>query len=358
MSNTCFYFLPTWEDTYALKNVGDFCAILSSKYNVILILDSQPIDVPPYNYIVIPGHINGSASAFIRLFFCICIHRTKLIFSYCGYNSNLLIPFIHFMFRPQIFFKADSQSPQLHFPSFRSYVRYKLNLIAYSLSSLIIVESESLKSTFSRLLPNNEVRVFFNLKSRQTNVNEVSLSAASLPTPYLLFSGRLSYLKGIDQCISLLDFLRDTPINIVAVGPITDDFARSSISKAKNDAYLSQRFSHVEFISDYDQLLYYNKHAFASIITSRDEGLPNRIIDSISVGTPVISFDVGNVRSILNPTNSLIVNAGDIESFSSCVRHLLNESLIYSRLRSSTAASYSHILNSTHSITSLFADKL
>ena len=54
---TCLYLLPTWESTYSLKNVGEFCGLISTKYRILLVLSSPPIDKPPFNHVIIPDHI-------------------------------------------------------------------------------------------------------------------------------------------------------------------------------------------------------------------------------------------------------------------------------------------------------------
>ena len=57
------------------------------------------------------------------------------------------------------------------------------------------------------------------------------------------------------------------------------------------------------------ELLYkYYKEAKITLLTSSDEGVPNRMCESIALGTPVISFDVGLVSQVLNKKLGMLLN--------------------------------------------------
>lgn len=358
MPQTCLYFLPTWENTYNLKNVGEFCRHISTKYQVLLVLSSKPIDKPPYGYSILPDHINGGILNSFRLALHLLKIRPALIFSYCGYNSNLVFSLLQPLLRFRTIYKADSQEPDQAPSRFRSFIRHVISKYTYRMSSLIIVESIKLVNLYSALSDSGDVRLYLNVKTNVQASSSKSTYKSRYERPYLLFPGRISFLKGIDSCISLLSYLQDIPLDILAVGPITDQFARSQIAKLNQDPVLRSRFAHIDHIGQYDKLLNYYRNAFATIITSRDEGLPNRIIDSLSVGTPIIAFDVGNVSAILNTENSVVISAGDLDSFASSIRYLYSNYHAYCNLCASTSLSYSRLAESSHSVPTLLDDKL
>jgi glycosyltransferase involved in cell wall biosynthesis len=64
--------------------------------------------------------------------------------------------------------------------------------------------------------------------------------------------------------------------------------------------------------------------ADATVLTSRSEGLPNVLRESLACGTPIVSTDVGSVREIAEPTSSILVQVDDPSSTANAMRDILD----------------------------------
>jgi len=66
----------------------------------------------------------------------------------------------------------------------------------------------------------------------------------------------------------------------------------------------------------HDQLLLEVAYSMADalIIPSREDNLPNTMMESLALGTPVIAFKVGGMPDVLNQTNGVIIDKVSVES--------------------------------------------
>jgi len=59
------------------------------------------------------------------------------------------------------------------------------------------------------------------------------------------------------------------------------------------------------------------------MLTSRNEGTPVALIESLAAGVPVVSTDVGGVRDVVNSDQFGLVTPGDAEALAAAVGVLL-----------------------------------
>jgi glycosyltransferase involved in cell wall biosynthesis len=88
-------------------------------------------------------------------------------------------------------------------------------------------------------------------------------------------------------------------------------------------------FRNVGFYSDEKKLSYLYSAADLFVVTSRNENLPNTIIESMSCGTPTIAFDVGGISDIIDDNvDGLLINKFDTELFARSIKmYFQNESM-------------------------------
>ena len=86
----------------------------------------------------------------------------------------------------------------------------------------------------------------------------------------------------------------------------------------------------------------YSKSAFL-VMTSYSEGFCMAILEALSVGIPVISFDFqfGPKEMIINGSNGLLVKNGDIRSLSESIARLINDNTLREQLASNAKMSVS-----------------
>ena len=129
----------------------------------------------------------------------------------------------------------------------------------------------------------------------------------------ILFVGRLSKEKGIDFLIrSLKELLPRHPglrVRLLGEGPIEKELKDLSASLGISDKVIFQGFVA-------DPIPYYLK-AKVTALPSFSEGFPNVLIESITLGTPIVAFDceTGPSEIVREDFNGYLVELGHQEKF-------------------------------------------
>ena len=72
------------------------------------------------------------------------------------------------------------------------------------------------------------------------------------------------------------------------------------------------------------------------VVCSRFDGRPNVIMESQAMGVPVIASRTGGLPEMMEPGRTgLLVDVGDIASFTSAIQDLLNNSELHEQMRGS-----------------------
>lgn len=109
---------------------------------------------------------------------------------------------------------------------------------------------------------------------------------------YFMFLGRLDKLKGIDKLIIAWKEIRNEELIVVGKGP-----EEEKIKKYINENQINNvKLLGFKEKKDVMELLSYAK---ALIVPSQwYEGFPMTIVEALSVGTPVITTDIGNIKAV------------------------------------------------------------
>lgn len=137
---------------------------------------------------------------------------------------------------------------------------------------------------------------------------------------YFVFVGRLCQQKNI---FSLLDVYSSyqkkggrAQLLIVGDGNLRNDLEKYALEVTKKDS--------VVFLGKIKSPLSIMRNAKATLLTSHYEGFPNVLIESLSVSTPVISFDCpsGPSEIIINKINGYLIPMNDLDGFSNAMLQL------------------------------------
>jgi glycosyltransferase involved in cell wall biosynthesis len=87
------------------------------------------------------------------------------------------------------------------------------------------------------------------------------------------------------------------------------------------------------------------KKAFFTVLTSRFEGFPRVLIESLAVGTPVLSVDceTGPAEIITNGKNGLLVPNNNSTELANAMNNLIFDTELYQSLKNATKNSVSHL---------------
>src|SRR5690606_8547673 len=118
--------------------------------------------------------------------------------------------------------------------------------------------------------------------------------------------GRLSKEKGIDRILKILSKLNH-PFHYTLIG---NGAEREHLFDLVKDYNLTDNITHIEFTKDVSTYL---ERSDVFLQGSHFEGFPNCLIESCSVGTPVIAFNVpgGTKEIVQNNVNGFLVENED-----------------------------------------------
>lgn len=145
----------------------------------------------------------------------------------------------------------------------------------------------------------------------------------------ILFVGRLTEAKGMKYLLEAFQIAKksipDLRLTIVGSGEILDDL-KNLVEKAG----LTGSITFEGYKSD---LSNYYINASATVLTSLVEGFPNVLVESISFGTPVISFDCpsGPKDIIIPNVNGILVEHLNVMDFAQAIIDIINENISFDK---------------------------
>lgn len=87
----------------------------------------------------------------------------------------------------------------------------------------------------------------------------------------------------------------------------------------------------VVFLPYMDNPFPYIRNAYLMALTSKNEGFPNVLIESLACGVPVVAYDCesGPSEIILDENNGLLVKNQDIDSMAKAMNRMINNTALY-----------------------------
>lgn len=127
------------------------------------------------------------------------------------------------------------------------------------------------------------------------------VTANPLREDYYLSVGNLIPLKGHDITLSAFEGLPKKRLIIVGNGEQRDELKKQAINLG-----IQKRVQFIKHLEQ-DKLAEFYAGATATILMSSMEGMPNVVLESLAVGTPVIASDVGGISEVLNDSNGVLL---------------------------------------------------
>tara|TARA_R100001369_G_scaffold85726_1_gene119630 strand:- start:3232 stop:4344 length:1113 start_codon:yes stop_codon:yes gene_type:complete len=206
---------------------------------------------------------------------------------------------------------------QKKFPS-KSLAQYKVWVVRWALHKLdsIICQSEDMKTDCMNTygIESNKLHVIHNpiTGNPKPVMSEKNSSNGKLQ---LIMIGRLVKIKGHERILNVLSRLtKPYRLTIIGKGPEYEN-----IFSQINELGLKSKVRYIEFTNEVEKYLaesdYYLQGSYA-------EGFPNALLESCTMGTPVIAFDApGGTREIIehNRNGYIVKNEDD---FLFCLNNL------------------------------------
>lgn len=141
-------------------------------------------------------------------------------------------------------------------------------------------------------------------------------------TKIVLAVGRLTYQKGFDMLleawIQVNEVMPEWVLKIVGEG---EDRA-----KLKDFIKINKLTDSVELVGNTNDVSQYYKEAEIFCLSSRFEGFPMVLLETLAFGLPVVSFDCDTgPAEVLEDTGSILVAKNDVDKLASSLIELMND---------------------------------
>ena len=266
-------------------------------------------------------HVSHCIIPLVKLF---VKNRPKFILIFNTELTLLAIMLKFFLYnKPKIIMRnINTLSMQLNSPNYwRKYIVFPFVKNFIDRSNIIVAQSEGMKKDLMdhynilekkiRTIPNPAV-VLENQFSNRVTINKKN---------ELVFIGRLVEQKGLHLLLEAIGIaiksVEDMHLTIVGDGPQLE-----SLQKLASDLNITKFVSFVGFQANVKS---YIMEAKATVLTSYYEGFPNVLVESIALGTPVISFDCpSGPKDIIEPNvNGVLVPYLNVELFAQAIIDVL-----------------------------------
>jgi glycosyltransferase involved in cell wall biosynthesis len=171
---------------------------------------------------------------------------------------------------------------------------------------------------------------------------KVTGKPAAVPEKYILFFGRLE--EKIKNFSLLLNAFSKSKVyengtKLLIIGDGSDkDFILTEIAALQLKNY-------VQVLPFQKNITPYIQHARCTILTSHFEGFPMAIIESLAVGTPVISVDceTGPKEIIQNNVNGLLVENHNDKALADAIYSMIENEKLYQTCKNNAQKSVEHL---------------
>jgi glycosyltransferase involved in cell wall biosynthesis len=198
----------------------------------------------------------------------------------------------------------------------------KLRLfLAYKFATKFVVQTDEMRNEHIKLLSINPQRVV--TLANPINTSSISKKTTGAESPFndaeinYVFVGRIDPIKGIDVLIRSFASVQKVQHNaILYIIGQTGGIFQEYYHILKQLAYDLGMTEHIKFIGYTDNPYVYMKYASCFVLPSKNEGLPNVVLESLYLGTAVaVTASVPVIRRIVdNGSNGFVVEVDDVNA--------------------------------------------
>lgn len=183
---------------------------------------------------------------------------------------------------------------------------------------------------------NNSIKPILNSKSEISN----------LPQEFICTVGRPSYQKNIELMIRVVNEVRkEQNIHLVIMGVGHHSDRLSNVQKLIQEYSLSDAVTLIDW-TERENIFNIISNSKLYISTSRYEGLPYSVIESLALGKPCIVSDCdGNRDLITNGYNGFVIKDENIEEFSEKIKLVFNDEGLSKKLSENAKKSFDENYN-------------
>ncbi len=206
----------------------------------------------------------------------------------------------------------------------------KLRRVLYPLAERVVFQTAATCRWGQSFLEKERCAVIPNSVDPDPGDMQANFPGLSVCQPFFLAAGRLVKLKGFDRLLEAFAPLAPQfpalRLIIAGEGPLRPQLEACIVRLG-----LEKRVQLPGFTSRLPQLM---ARALAFVLSSKFEGFPNVLLESLAQGCPAIAFDcpTGPREIIRHGIDGLLVQAGDVRGLAAAMRRLIQEPELRSRL--------------------------
>ena len=239
----------------------------------------------------------------------------------------------------------------------QKYIYRKLKVVNYIHSSRIKNYLSSFNKAVIKFIFGN--RVFISVSKGIENITKEKFPFIALKTIYntVKISNNVNQKTSIEAAPYITTISRMDKTNVKQIDVLLECFAKSKLPE--NDYKLiiigsGEKQTEMELLAKQlnisNQVIFkgflenpyhYLKNAFFTTLTSKYEGLPTVLIESLMLGTPVVSYDceTGPNEIIINEENGLLIDNQNKIAFIEAMNRMISEPELYQKLKSNAVKS-------------------
>ena len=207
------------------------------------------------------------------------------------------------------------QNPNV-LPSFRRLLMPRM----YRLPSAVVACSDGVRGALIAMgLPAHRVTTIPNPVSLPDSTG--SVAAPPAPGRFVLAAGRLIPAKGFDMLLNAFSHVQPRDLQLVVLG---DGPERGDLLALARRLRINDRVCFPGTVSDISR---WYQRADCFVLSSRNEGWPNVLVEAMAAGCPVVSFrcDYGPAEIVQDGTSGLLVPAGNVEGLAHAISRVVTD---------------------------------
>jgi glycosyltransferase involved in cell wall biosynthesis len=174
-------------------------------------------------------------------------------------------------------------------------------------------------------------------RGRATFAGAGSRPLPGLPSPRIVFTGRLAPDKGPDVLVEALALMRDVPATFL----VGEGRMRAALERRLRDAGIADRVTLCGWQSEPGRWV---AGANVAVAPSRDEAWSQAVAMAMALGTPVVGTAVNGLPEVLSGDRGILVPPEDPEALAAAL-----EGVVSGRLRTDVAAAREYAMDFTPS---------